>query len=212
MWPPAPATVATQRTTEGQCRPGAGSGERHGHWTQYARSNPSIVVDGGTRWRLAAFSPSWPLGAEHARMRSLSGPSPDATAGTSTDVGGSRWMRVGRRCSSVKERSASRKGSRLPSDRDKRRQWKHRADGGYADAAAGHRLEAVFTGFIGTPLTTAVVRHVHLRHRRHPCGHAACLSHGKTHPRGDGGREEQCDEFPKRPVFRHNGKDYAEIH
>lgn len=170
-----------------------------------------IIVGGGTR-RLAAFSP---LSRPALNMRAGSLSRPDRLTRlpeTSTDVGGSRWMGIGRECPPVVERSARRKGSGLPDNYDKRLQWKQRDDRSCAYAAAGHGLATLVTRLVGETGTPAVVRHVHLGHRHHPCGHDACLSNGQTHPCGDRRREEQCDEFPSRPVSHHNGKDYAEIH
>lgn len=89
-----------------------------------------------------------------------------------------------------------REGNRPAEDRHVSRLGKRRYDKGRADGAAGHRLEATATRFIGVTLTAAVMRHVHLDHRGHFCGHATCLRSGQAHRRGDEDREDQCAKFP----------------
>lgn len=135
----------------------------------------------------------------------------DATAGASADVGGSWRIGIRGQRPAVQERIARYKGSGLLAD-----QYRHRCGGqrcknrGGADISAGHRLHTAVTWLVGAVLTAALSRHVHLGHRRHPGGHATCLSNRQAHPRGDKDREEQSDKISSRPVS-HDTKNYAEL-
>jgi len=127
----------------------------------------------------------------------------------SADVGGSRWIGIGKQGPAVKGPMEGRRGRGFLAHGRERRRRHGCNDGCSADGAAEHCLHGAVARLVRTIRTVAIMHHRRHWHRRHLGSHGAAFGNRQTHTRGDDYREEQTEKLSARPVPHNDGEDDA---